>query len=207
MRGTVRKAVTSALKVVVLEVVPCWQGISFVFLQVAEATHFTNFAARIMTVMVISDLDHLHIIYNTCSITLCKLFRGTIWHTHTAAYTYTGTSCRCCWQEKSFRRGSILVISPSVADNRFSFICAPALAQRLALLCYLCCFSFFGRIHYRCIVCIVVWNPLPYFILFIYRLYSNRIDLSTLSFMAAVLCLWTCQNMPSFQACEAQYIS
>jgi hypothetical protein len=46
-------------------------------------------------------------------------------------------------------------------------------------------FFFFGRIPYRCIV---VWNPLPYFILFIY---SNRIDLSTLSFMAAVLCLWT----------------
>ena len=194
MRGTVRKAVTSALKVVVLEVVPCWQEISFVFLQVAEATNFTNFAARIMTVMVTSDLDHLQ---NMFHYILRKLF---------LTEDQSDTRIRPHTPIRALAAGAVGKRNPFDEVQSWSFhhlwqIIASLLFVHLLLHkdlpCYVV-FLFFCQIHYKCIV---VWNPLPYII------YSNRIDLSTLSFMAAVLCLWTCQNMPSFQDCEAQYIS
>ena len=85
------------------EFVPCWQGILLCFCKLERNSGHGD--------------QWIEIIYKTCFIILQTLPRWrTIWH----AYTYTGTSCRCCWQEKSFRRGSILIISSFVADNCFS---------------------------------------------------------------------------------------
>lgn len=108
------------------------------FLQVAEATHFTNFAARIMTVMVISDLDHLQ---NMFHYILRKLFL-TEEQSDTRIQPHTPT--------RALAAGAVGKRNPFDEVQSWSFhhlwqiiaslLFAPALAQRLALLC---CFSIF----------------------------------------------------------------